>query len=208
MILVKKKLKYIKGPGLLAFLFLTNFTNMSGQSSFAGYVNKIFLNAFSKHPDSSIEKFMATYAPSLLQKPDPGTTWTVNTREHFSKPITIAHSCFFESHPFVDSNLTSAEFKVYTSVFPDSVSNSNIGISNFEVNLQFWSAEDAISWYEKIRDGLKVVGDLDSYYEDEYRRYFRISDNESHYDIPSGLIISAIIEKGIYGFYLVRISIN
>jgi hypothetical protein len=181
---------------------------MSEQLSFAGYVNKIFLNAFSKHPDASIDKFMATYAPSLLQKPETGTTWAVNTSENFSRPITITHSCFFQSHPFVDAKLTSAEFKVYTSVFPNSVANSNTGISNFEVNLRFWAAEDAISWYEKIRDGLKQVGDLDNYYEDEYRRYFRISDKESHYDIPCGLIISAIIEKGIYGLYLVQITIN
>src|SRR5687767_7335896 len=181
---------------------------MSGQSSFAGYVNNIFLNVFSKNPDSSIEKFMATYAPSFLQKPKAGTTWTAYPSDNFIKPVTIAHSCFFQTHPFVDAKLTSAEFKVYTSVFPDSVANSYIGISNFEVNLQFWAAEDAISWFEKVRDGLKLVGDMDNYREDEHRRYFQIFDKESHYDIPCCLIISAIIEKGFYGLYLVRISIN
>jgi hypothetical protein len=147
---------------------------MQAQENFGIYVNKIFLNVFSKNPDSSIRSFLAEFVPNLLDPPENVGGWTAYPEADMSFPTEKVHSFIFHKHPFIDAQIKKGEFKVYTAVYNATSANSKTDIKDIQVILLFEKLDDANELFEKLRNELCVLGGETSYFLRESERYTEI----------------------------------
>lgn len=180
--------------------------NMHAQQNFGSYLNKMFFNVFSSNPDSSIHKFLSDFAPVLLLPPKNSGKWTAYA--DVIPPVIITHSYIFHKHPFIDADIKQGEFKVYTNVYDNDVYHNSTGIKDIQVILEFEKLDDATNLFEKLRQDLIALGQEETYYEDKFRRFSKVNSHEIMYDIPCGVRIHLVTERGINSLYQLSIGTN
>ena len=188
----------------IVLITLTISMNMHAQENFGSYVNKMLFNVFSHNPDSSIHKFLNDFVPILLHPPEDSGKWTVYA--DVVPPVIITHSYIFHKHPFIDADIKQGEFKVYTNVFDNEVYHNATGLKDVEVILEFQKLDDASKLFEKFRKDLKALGQEATYYEDKFRRFSKVYSDDVMYDIPCGVRIDLVTERGINSLYQLSIS--
>ena len=182
-------------------------TPMPAQHSFGSYSDQIFFKVFSK-PDSSIRRFIVEFIPSLLEWNSVSTDtggWTMYPLGDIPIPTTIAHSYFFDKHPFIEAPIRQGELKIFTNVCYDPPHNGATSIKTFQVILEFEKLDDAIKQFEKFRADLKPLGE-EYHYQDESRMFIEVYSSEELYNIPCRLRIHLSTKKNADLLYQLNIS--
>ena len=176
---------------------------MYAQENFDTYINKLFLNAYTGNPDSSIFKFLSDYAPALLHPPKTTGTWTAYPIENkdWSEPIPMTHSIYFNKHPFINAEAIQVEFKLYTELYNNEFHKNLVQIKDIQITFEFLKLDEAIKLFDKLRSDLIGIGQEHVYYNDKFKRYSEVYSNQEINTVPCGIKICLITERSIYGLY-------
>jgi hypothetical protein len=182
---------------------------MIAQQDFGAYVNKIFFNAFSRDPDSSIHKFLSDFAPVLLN-PRQATDgyWIAYPAKETNLPVTITHSYIFSKHPFIDAKIKQGEFKVFTNVYNDSIEPDFADIQSIEVTLEFVNLEDGQALFEKLNKDLTSIGTVTTYRDRYSNKILKAYCEDLLYEIPCGVRICLMVTPGFRNLYQLIITTN
>lgn len=185
---------------ILIFLLLGNMNFMHAQESYHSYYNKLFFNIYTNAPDSSIIDFLNEYTPNfsgVKKANNSSSSWSSSTVKTASLPKTFSHSIFLEKHPFIESNYTKVEFKVYVDVYNNEKYKNAVQIKDFKVILYFNNLKDASNLFNDIKKHLLLLGKVESQMSSS--DYFEIYSKDFIVDIPMRIRICITNSLAING---------
>jgi hypothetical protein len=181
-------------------------TNMYAQESFGSYMDRLFFNSFSTVSDSNIRKFLADFAPKILESHKDRNGWSAYSSSVKTPPIEMSHSYIFKRYPVLDLAIKEGELKIYTYYFPEFP--ESIGIRDIQIILEFKKLDDATKFFEKLKTDLIKLGREPYFQEDQFTKSLKIYSRVYQPNLPPAAHIQLETQQDMNRCYQLIIGVN